>query len=86
MVTAALNDAFDKEGVTYEHNDMFNLDIPTSVPGADVPTEIMNPRNLWDDKAAYDEQAAKLAKLFQKNFEEKYPDMPAEIKNAGPKA
>jgi phosphoenolpyruvate carboxykinase (ATP) len=86
MVTAALNDSFDKEGVTYEHNDMFNLDIPTSVPGADVPTEIMNPRNLWDDKAAYDEHAAKLAKLFQKNFEEKYPDMPAEIKNAGPKA
>jgi phosphoenolpyruvate carboxykinase (ATP) len=86
MITAALNDAFEKEGVTFEHNDLFNLDVPTSVPNSDVPTEIMNPRNLWADKAAYDEQALKLAKLFQKNFEEKYPDMPAEIKNAGPRA
>ncbi len=86
MITAALNDAYAKEGVAFEHNDIFNLEVPTSVPGADVPAEIMNPRNLWADKAAYDEQAKKLAKMFQKNFEEKYPDMPENVKNAGPKA
>ena len=86
MITAALNDAYAKEGVAFEHNDIFNLEVPTSVPGADVPAEIMNPRNLWADKTAYDEQAKKLAKMFQKNFEEKYPDMPENVKNAGPKA
>lgn len=86
MVTAALNDAYEKEGVKFEHNDQFNLDIPTSVPGApEIPTEMMNPRNLWADKNAYDEQANKLAQMFVDNFTKKYPDMDAKIVAAGPK-
>ena len=86
MITAALNDAYAKENVAFTHNDVFNLDVPACVPGADVPEEIMNPRNLWADKDAYDAQAKKLAAMFQKNFEQKYPDMPEAIKAAGPKA
>jgi phosphoenolpyruvate carboxykinase (ATP) len=86
MITAALNDAYAKENVPFTHNDVFNLDVPAFVPGADVPAEIMEPRNLWADKEAYDAQAKKLAGMFQKNFEAKYPDMPEAIKNAGPKA
>lgn len=86
MITAALNDAYEKEGVEFVHNDLFNLDVPVSVPHADVPAEVMNPRNLWKDKEAYDQQAKKLAAMFQKNFSEKYPDMAEEIVNAGPKA
>ncbi|MBR3038064.1 MAG: phosphoenolpyruvate carboxykinase (ATP) [Clostridia bacterium] len=86
MITAALNDAYAKENVPFTHNDVFNLDVPAFVPGADVPAEIMNPRNLWADKNAYDAQAKKLAGMFQQNFEKKYPDMPEAIKNAGPKA
>ncbi|MBR0435744.1 MAG: phosphoenolpyruvate carboxykinase (ATP), partial [Clostridia bacterium] len=86
MITAALNDAYAKENVPFTHNDVFNLDVPAFVPGADVPAEIMNPRNLWADKEAYDAQAKKLAGMFQQNFEKKYPDMPEAIKNAGPKA
>lgn len=86
MVNAALNDAFDKEGVKFEHNEMFNLDIPESIPGSEgIPAEILNPRNAWEDKAAYDEQANLLATKFVENFEAKYTDMPEEIRNGGPK-
>lgn len=82
MVTAALNGTFDK--AEYKHNEVFNLDVPQTCPG--VPDEIMNPRETWADKKAYDETANKLAKMFQDNFAAKYPDMPKNIANAGPKA
>ena len=80
MVTAALNGEIEK--AEYKHDDVFNVDIPQSCPGA--PAEIMNPRETWEDKAAYDAQAQKLAKMFKDNFSAKYPDMPAEIAEAGP--
>ena len=82
MVTAALNGELEKVG--YVHDDRFNVEIPTSCPGA--PAEILNPRDTWEDKAAYDAQANKLAQMFQDNFEKKYPNMAPEIKAAGPKA
>ncbi len=80
MVTAALNG--DLEKAEYKYNEAFNLDVPQSCPG--VPEEIMNPRDTWEDKAAYDETALKLAKMFHDNFSAKYPDMPENIANAGP--
>ena len=43
--------------------------MPTSCP--DVPTEILNPRNTWDDKEAYDAAAGNLREMFQANFEAK---------------
>jgi phosphoenolpyruvate carboxykinase (ATP) len=82
MITAALNGTFDS--VTYKHNAVFNVDVPQSCPN--VPDEIMNPRDTWADKAAYDATANKLAKMFQDNFAKKYPDMPKNIVEAGPKA
>ena len=82
MVTAALNGTFDD--VEYKHDEVFNVDIPQTCPN--VPSEIMNPRDTWEDKAAYDVQAKKLAKMFQDNFTKKYPNMPKNIAEAGPKA
>lgn len=82
MVTAALNGTFDD--VEYKHDEVFNVDIPQTCPN--VPSEIMNPRDTWEDKAAYDAQAKKLAKMFQDNFTKKYPNMPKNIAEAGPKA
>lgn len=82
MVTAALNGELDS--VEYIHDETFNVDVPQSCPG--VPSEIMNPADTWDNKEAYDVYAKKLAKMFKENFENKYPNMPENIVNAGPKA
>ena len=82
MVTAALNGTIEKS--EFIHDDIFNVDIPKEI--IDCPSEVLNPRETWGDKAAYDAQAKKLAAMFKENFEKKYPDMPVEIKNAGPKA
>lgn len=81
MITAALNGELEK--AEYVHDDRFNLDIPQSCP--DVPSEIMNPRDTWEDKEAYDAQAKKLAGMFEENFLKKYPDMDPAIIAAGPK-
>ena len=82
MVTAALNG--DLNDVEYELDPIFNVNIPKSCPN--VPSEILDPRNVWEDKNAYLESAKTLAKKFRENFAKKYPDMPANIVNAGPKA
>lgn len=80
MVTAALNRELEK--VRFKHDDIFNLDIPTSCPG--VPSEILDPRNTWSDKNEYDLSANRLAELFVKNFQ-KFGVISNEIRNAGPK-
>ncbi len=62
----------------------FGFEVPTECPA--VPSEILIPRNTWDDKQAYDEQAKKLAGLFADHFE-KYEDAASdEIAAAGPTA
>ena len=81
MVTAALNGEI--ENAEFKHDDLFNLDIPQSC--SSVPSEVMNPRDTWADKEAYDQTARRLAGMFKKNFDENYPDMDKEIAEAGPR-
>ena len=45
---------------------IFGVAVPTTCPG--VPSEVLSPRNTWQDKAAYDTQARKLAAMFAENF------------------
>lgn len=81
MVTAATGGKLDN--VKCELDPVFNVYIPTECP--DVPAEVLQPRNTWADKEAYDRQARQLAGLFAKNFEKFKENMPAEIGHAGPK-
>jgi phosphoenolpyruvate carboxykinase (ATP) len=51
--------------------------IPKLVP--DVPREVLNPRNAWADKTAYDKQAQHLAQLFFDNFKRFEPHASAAV-------
>ncbi|HAY36261.1 MAG TPA: phosphoenolpyruvate carboxykinase (ATP), partial [Bacteroidetes bacterium] len=62
---------------------VFGVEIPVAVPG--VPTEVLNPKDSWSDKKAFDETASKLAELFNKNFEQYREGSSAEIAAAGPR-
>jgi len=46
---------------------IFNLRMPRSCPGVDPA--ILNPRNVWKDKDAYDASADRLRSMFRANFE-----------------
>ena len=81
MITSALSGALDV--VKYRHDDLFNLDIPTEVEG--VPSEILDPRNTWNDKDSYELSAKKLAQMFVENFK-KFDNVLPEIIKAGPKS
>jgi len=51
---------------TFTPHPVFKVGIPSSISGVDQ--HVVNPRDAWADKAAYDATAAKLAGMFQKNF------------------
>jgi phosphoenolpyruvate carboxykinase (ATP) len=50
-----------------------------------VPDEVLNPRNTWADKNAYDAAAAKVAGMFVKNFEKFADQASDEILGAAPR-
>jgi phosphoenolpyruvate carboxykinase (ATP) len=69
MITAALNGELND--VEFTKHPTFGVEVPNSVPG--VPADILEPRNTWTDKEAYDKTAASLADKFVSNFK-KYAD------------
>lgn len=82
MITAALKGQLNN--VELQKHPIFGLDVPESCPN--VPSEILDPRNTWADKDAYDNKANHLAKSFVDNFA-KYEDFASEDIMAGaPKA
>lgn len=80
MITAALEGTLNE--VEFEQHPVFGMMMPVSCPG--VPAEILNPRNTWTDKTAYDATAVKLAKEFIKNFEKYAAGVTLEILDAAP--
>ncbi|MFD1468627.1 phosphoenolpyruvate carboxykinase (ATP) [Hymenobacter caeli] len=65
MITAALTGKLDE--VKFRPHPVFGVMVPGAVPG--VPSEILDPRNTWADKAAYDKTAGDLAEKFVANFQ-----------------
>lgn len=80
MITAALEGKLDK--VETVKDPVFGVAIPKEVPG--VPLEILNPKNTWADKNAYDEKANYLAGLFVQNFKKYASGVSEEILVAAP--
>lgn len=68
----------------WDEEPFFGLTIPQSCP--DVPTEILNPQNVWSDKEQFEKTATTLAAKFISNFEIYKDQASAEIVAAGPKA
>ncbi|KAK3008612.1 hypothetical protein RJ639_014354 [Escallonia herrerae] len=50
----------------YKKTEVFGLEIPTAIEG--VPSEILDPVNVWSNKKTYKETLLKLAGLFKNNF------------------
>ncbi|MES2776291.1 MAG: phosphoenolpyruvate carboxykinase (ATP) [Bacteroidota bacterium] len=80
MITAALNGELNN--AAFEAHPVFGMMMPTTCPN--VPSEILNPRNTWADKDAYDELARNLAQQFIKNFEKYAAGVNDEILAAAP--
>jgi len=64
MIRAVLSGKL--QNVNYTEHPIFGLMMPEEC--ANVPTELLDPKNTWDDKDEYDKQAIKLAKKFEENF------------------
>ncbi|WP_420548703.1 phosphoenolpyruvate carboxykinase [Curvivirga sp.] len=79
MVRAALDGRLDNVGRLTDEN--FGLHIPASCP--DVPDEVLQPKNTWEDKAAYDATASKLRGLFEENFKQFEEHVDESVKKAG---
>ena len=81
MITAAMNGELNN--VEYQTQSIFELQIPKTCPN--VPDEILNPKDTWADKAAFDETANSLASKFVKNFEQFEEQSNEAILSAAPK-
>jgi phosphoenolpyruvate carboxykinase (ATP) len=81
IIDAIQNNDFDNVETVIDPE--FGFEIPLSCPG--VPSELLVPKNTWDDKQKYDEVKEKLIHLFQNNFKEFEPNVNIDIVAAGPK-
>jgi len=79
LVRAALDGKL--KNVETERDQFFGLNVPQTCPG--VPQDVLNPRDTWSDKLAYDDTARELTKRFEKNFERFTAHVSREISAAG---
>jgi phosphoenolpyruvate carboxykinase (ATP) len=67
----------------FRTDDVFGFEVPVHVPGVD--RSLLTPRSTWRDPEAYDRKARELARMFEDNFERKFPDADEAVRAAGPR-
>ena len=80
MISSALEGKLDK--VDYITHPIFGLEMPREC--LNVPSEVLNPRETWKDKEAYDVKANELALFFKNNFKMFEDNASEEILKGGP--
>ena len=80
MISSALEGKL--ENVDYEQHEIFGLQMPKTCEG--VPSEVLNPKNTWKDKEAYDKKAKELSNFFKNNFSKFEEYANEEIMNGAP--
>lgn len=66
MINSALDGSLDT--IDFVTHPIFNLSMPVSCNN--VPTEVLNPINTWENKEEYHEKATNLAAKFHDNFKQ----------------
>ena len=80
LLSAALSGDLKNQAMRIDPN--FGFEVPTALDGVD--SAILNPRDTWSDKAAYDAQAEALVTMFSENFEKFAAHVDAEVLKSGP--
>jgi phosphoenolpyruvate carboxykinase (ATP) len=80
LLAAAMNGGL--EDAEYRTDPHFGFAVPKSVEGVD--DKILNPRETWADKKAYDAQARNLVSMFVKNFDTFKDHVGTDVMNASP--
>lgn len=80
MIESALKGKL--ENVSFTKHPVFGLQMPDECEN--VPSEVLNPRNTWADKEAYDKKAETLATSFKTNFRKYEENANQEILEGGP--
>ena len=81
LINAALDGSLQQTAMI--EDPIFGIQVPTQCPG--VPDEILQPRQTWSDKAAYDIKAKELAHSFHEHFQPLSYGMDEAVQAAGPK-
>ncbi len=71
------------DGVPFREDEVFGFLVPTLCP--DIPPEILNPRDTWRDKEAYDRTKRELASKFLENFRKYEGKVSPEILKGAPR-
>src|SRR6185295_12925757 len=82
MVRAALGGQLAQVATTSDPN--FGMQVPSACP--DVPNDVLNPKNSWKDKKAYDSAARDVAQRFESNFKQFEGHVDNKVKQAAIRA